>query len=213
MSEHRIVFSKVGSLSFISHLDFNHCFIRALKRADLPLKYTEGYNPRPKISYALPLSVGMDGLREIVDISLDGEMTHKDVGTRLEHILTDEFIIRRVETPKIKMKYIDAADYSVLFPEYGCTPEQIKEALPSLPSVEKKSKSGTRTLDVSSMIRASDVRVTNDGLMLLLRLPASGEQFLNPEFVVEALRKAELDLPDGEKVTRMKILFKEPEGK
>ena len=213
MSEHRIEFAKIGSLSFISHLDFNGSFIRALKRAGLPLRYSEGFNPHPKISYALPLSVGMDGLHELVDISLAEEMTNKEVGERLAHILTDEFIIRRVETPKVKMKYVEAAEYAVQFPEYGCTPEEVKAALPHLPPVVKRSKSGEKTVDVSSMILASNVKIKDDTLLLGLRLPASGETFLNPELVITALREAGLDLPDGEKVTRTKILFKAPEPK
>ena len=79
MQDYRITFSKTGSLSFISHLDFNHSFIRILKRAGLPLRYSEGFNPRPKIVFGLPLSVGMEGLNELVDISLTEDLSNEEV--------------------------------------------------------------------------------------------------------------------------------------
>ena len=72
---------------------------------------------------------------------------------------------------------------------------------------------GEKTVDVSSLILASNVKIKDDMLLLGLRLPASGETFLNPELVITALREAGHDLPDGEKVTRTKILFKAPDTK
>ena len=53
----RLLFEKKGSAVWISHLDLMRLFQRAFKRADLPLKHTQGFNPRPSVSIALPLSV------------------------------------------------------------------------------------------------------------------------------------------------------------
>ena len=79
MSTHRIKFAKRGSLIFISHLDFAHSFTRALKRAELPIKYSEGFSPHPKQVFALPLSVGMVGENELCDITLTEDFSHEEV--------------------------------------------------------------------------------------------------------------------------------------
>ena len=106
MQDYRITFSKTGSLSFISHLDFNHSFIRILKRAGLPLRYSEGFNPRPKIVFGLPLSVGMEGLNELVDISLTEELSNEEVEKRLKDAMPPDITVKSVETPLVKLKYI-----------------------------------------------------------------------------------------------------------
>ena len=57
MREVRLRFSKTGRLKYISHLDINRAMSRALKRAQIPLWYTEGFNPHPYMSFSLPLSL------------------------------------------------------------------------------------------------------------------------------------------------------------
>ena len=68
----RLLFEKTGSSVWISHLDLMRLFQRAFKRADLPLKHTQGFNPRPSVAIALPLSVGVDSVCELLDFDLDG---------------------------------------------------------------------------------------------------------------------------------------------
>ena len=106
MSTYRITFAKRGALSFISHLDFNHSFIRILKRAGIPLKYSEGFNPRPKIVFGLPLSVGMEGENEIVDIGLKEELSCEEVKSRLMAAVPDDMEIKDVTIPELKVKNI-----------------------------------------------------------------------------------------------------------
>ena len=57
----RIFFEKVGVARYISHLDLMRNFERAMRRADIPFWYTEGFNPRPFLTFALPLSLGVAG--------------------------------------------------------------------------------------------------------------------------------------------------------
>ena len=69
----RLLFSKTGEAVWISHLDLMRLFQRAFKRAGLPLTHTQGYNPRPSVSIALPLSVGVESCCELLDFDLEGE--------------------------------------------------------------------------------------------------------------------------------------------
>lgn len=141
MQDYRITFSKTGSLSFISHLDFNHSFIRILKRAGLPLRYSEGFNPRPKIVFGLPLSVGMEGLNELVDISLTEELSNEEVEKRLKEAMPPDITVKSVETPLIKLKYIELAEYEVFFPDYKADSAAIDARI-------KKSAAGIKALQI-----------------------------------------------------------------
>jgi radical SAM-linked protein len=83
----RLKFRKVGEMRFLSHLELAHLFFRACKRADLPLCFSEGFHPMPRIIFAIALPVGMESLMEIVDIECEGKITAPDVLERLNQTL------------------------------------------------------------------------------------------------------------------------------
>lgn len=89
MREVRLRFSKTGRLKYISHLDINRAMSRALKRAGIPLWYTEGFNPHPYMSFSLPLSLGVESLCESVDLRITGEITNKEIKDRLNSVLPE----------------------------------------------------------------------------------------------------------------------------
>ena len=83
----RLKFRKVGEMRFLSHLELAHLFYRASKRADLPLCFSEGFHPMPRIVFATALPVGMESLMEIVDIECEGKITPAEVLERLNRTL------------------------------------------------------------------------------------------------------------------------------
>ncbi len=211
MQDYRITFSKTGSLSFISHLDFNHSFIRILKRAGLPLRYSEGFNPRPKIVFGLPLSVGMEGLNELVDISLTEDLSNEEVEKRLKDAMPPDITVKSVETPLIKLKYIELADYEVFFPDYKADAAAIDTVLKNPPPVAKHAKSGEKLTDITPYLRAHTVTVSDAGTTLFLTLTAYDNMYLKPDYVIDSLNAASLALPEDYMVTRTKIRFRNPE--
>src|SRR4030043_1221968 len=93
-------FTKEGEIRFISHLELAHLFTRASKRADLPLSYSEGFHPMPRIIFAKALSVGVESLSEIGDMELEGRVTALDVKGRLNQTLPEGIrIIEAEEVP------------------------------------------------------------------------------------------------------------------
>ena len=66
----RVKFCKVGNLQYISHLDLVRTMMKIIVRANLPLWYTEGFNPKPKLTFATPLSIGTESVCEFMDIRL-----------------------------------------------------------------------------------------------------------------------------------------------
>ena len=84
----RLLFEKKGNAIWISHLDLMRVFQRAFKRAGLPLTHTQGFNPRPSVSIALPLSVGVSSCCELLDFELDGcDVSLQEIRSRLNDAL------------------------------------------------------------------------------------------------------------------------------
>lgn len=90
----RVCFSKTGHLRFISHLDFIRAFERAARRAGLPLAYSEGFSPAPRIAYGWPLPVGMTGLSEYLDVELTERVPPEKVAADLNRVLPEGLAVR-----------------------------------------------------------------------------------------------------------------------
>ena len=106
----RIVFEKKGRAVWISHLDLMRLFQRVFKRAGLPLTHTQGFNPRPSVSIALPLSVGVESSCELLDFELDGEdIPCDEIRQRLNETLVEG--VKVLAVCKKGTKRINAPQY------------------------------------------------------------------------------------------------------
>ena len=86
----RALFEKTGTAAYISHLDLMRLFQRSFKRAGLPLTHTKGFNPRPSVSIALPMSLGVESVCELLefDLEVDG-FSCEEIRDRLNKNLTE----------------------------------------------------------------------------------------------------------------------------
>ena len=209
MTDFRIIFSKKGSLAFISHLDLTHTFIRALKRAGIPLKYSEGFNPRPKMAFGLPLTVGTEGENEILDLSLSRDLSCEDLKEKLQSCLSDELQIKSVSEPGKKIKNIKYAVYRVEFEDYHGDENAVNTVLQNPPPVMKHSKSGEKLTDIKPMIISA--KAVNEGASFIidLTLTAYDCMNLNPEYVIKSINSSGITLPEDYKTTRTDIIFEE----
>ena len=99
----RIWFQKIGTARFISHLDLTRCMSRAIHRAKIPLWYTQGFNPRAFLTFALPLSLGVAGERESVDIKLEDDgPSNEELVVRLNEALPNDLPVLAVTEPVMK---------------------------------------------------------------------------------------------------------------
>ncbi len=97
----RMKFRKAGEMRFLSHLELAHLFYRASKRADVPLCFSEGFHPMPRIIFATALPVGMESLMEIVDLECEGKITPSEALERLNQALPPGVeIIEAEEVPR-----------------------------------------------------------------------------------------------------------------
>ena len=101
----RLLFTKTDDAIWISHLDLMRLFQRAFKRAGLALTHTQGYNPRPSVSIALPLSVGVESVCELLDFDLEGEyVTCDEITRRLNEALVPGVTVLRTYESGSKLK-------------------------------------------------------------------------------------------------------------
>ena len=84
---------------YISHLDINRMMTRAVRRAHLPMWYTEGFNPHPYIAFALPLPLGQSSECEFMDIRIEGDMTNDEVLKKLRAVMPQGVEIVSAEEP------------------------------------------------------------------------------------------------------------------
>lgn len=89
MPKYRIMYAKTGPARYLSHLDLLRAFERAARRAGLPMAFTQGFNPHPKISFAAPLAVGTAGEAEFADVELTADFSPKEVAGALTKVMPE----------------------------------------------------------------------------------------------------------------------------
>lgn len=116
-----VVFEKTQRLRFIGHLDLMRTMQRALRRSDLPIRYSQGFNPHILLSFASPLSVGVVGKREIMEVPIAGEMSSEEFKTRFEAVLPRDLPCVEVhsydDSHPTPMSGVFAAKYEIIFDE------------------------------------------------------------------------------------------------
>ena len=95
----RVFFAKEGRLKYISHLDVTRCLSRVFNRCGLPIWYTQGYNPHPYLTFALPLPLGVDSRCESFDFRLTDATDYQTVQDRLNAALPDDLRVLRAAAP------------------------------------------------------------------------------------------------------------------
>lgn len=190
----RLLFEKTGNSVWISHLDLMRLFQRAFKRAGLPLKHTQGFNPRPSVSIALPLSVGMESVCELLDFDLEADFSPEDIRNRLNAALVDGVRVREVYTEGRKIKYLALLGCTVTLEYDSGVPAGAQETIQTLFDgenilVEKKGKSGPVEQDIRPMIRSLTVSQADPSTVRLYAVICCQNPTLNPGLLVSAIQK------------------------
>jgi radical SAM-linked protein len=157
--------------------------------------YTKGFNPHAKMTFGLPLSVGAESLCEYLDLRIDRDMGNKEIKERLNEALTDELCVLEVYTVPEASVFADIiwAAYDIRIRTAGLTAalaDEIKIYLTTSPlMMDKKSKSGIRQVDITTLIRALDATVEAGEMTIHAMLCVAGSDYLNPEYLIRALRE------------------------
>lgn len=208
----RLLFEKTGNAIWISHLDLMRLFQRAFKRAGLPLTHTKGFNPRPSVSIALPLSVGIESQCELLDFDLDGEpIPNEDILTRLNEKLVEGISVKEVysEADKIKnLAYLDcrlSLEYDNGVDEAAVSKLQELFSQPEL-MVEKKSKNGTADQNIIPMIRTLEFAQADANTLFINARICCQNPSLNPMQIPAAITRYLPECaPDFVRCRRMEV--------
>ena len=208
MNKLRMRFSKTGRAIYISHLDLMATMQRAFSRAGSRLQYSEGFNPRPQISIALPLSVGTASLCELMDFRLLEEVDITLLAARLNATMPEGITVQEIYEPTRKNAELKWLAVDGLF-EYDDRQVDIIQkqlaaffARPSI-VIEKKTKRGFGEADIRPAIREIAFTAGEDGVHVSAVLSAQSPT-LNPDLLPAALRALAPEIaPDFAKFTRI----------
>ena len=189
----RMKFYKKGKLKFISHLDLVRTLKGALLRAKIPIYYTEGFNPHPKMVFALPLPLGEESVCEYLDIRLTEAREREALLSAVNAQLTADMRFTEAYLPERSFQEITAARYEMRFREI--TAEALEKALSGSLPVMKKSKKGMVEVDLKPHILSVSLQeepLPEGGIEIVADalLASSESSFVSPENLVKALRTA-----------------------
>lgn len=191
----RMKFSKQGPLKFIGHLDTMRYFQKVMRRADVDIRYSEGFSPHQIMSFASPLGVGILSNGEYVDIEVNST---KDSRTMIEQINRENaegfhiLSYRQLDdSAKNAMSLVAAADYTMWFKE-GYEPDDIPHFMKELRQfcqsdkieIVKKTKKGEKTMDLRPYIY--ETRLINDNTGIFMKVSSGSTANVKPDQVVGA---------------------------
>jgi len=216
MQEIRVYFSKTGTAKYISHLDLMRTVSRALTRAEIPLWYTEGFNPHPFLTFALPLSLGIESYCESFDIRIVGDISNNEIKDRLNATLPEGIEITDVSGEFRKCNDIAFAEYETVFEfdEKGfseCFLNEIKNLLDADELITtKKAKQKGRKIDVEVNLKEfiKDYSLSNDEKTVILKitLAAGNSKNLNPTVLFDRLTRDITTKPDLIRIKKLRLL-------
>ena len=189
----RIKFKKTGNLQYISHLDLVRTVHKMLVRSKMPLWYTEGFNPKPKMVFSSSMSIGLQSECEFLDVKITNDVELESVTDALNACSTDELVFLSAYYPTVKFTEIRWASYHISI-ETENPPEDLacrcKEVLAGKPLVVNKfTKSGKKDIDISPSVfdvEASDTEYGKAEIDLMIY--SENGSFLNPEYLISALK-------------------------
>ena len=189
----RVKFKKVGRLQYISHLDLVRTMNKIIVRAGLPLWYTEGFNPKPKMVFAAPLSIGTESKSEYMDIRLSEYIDPEVVKSRLNENMTDEMQVVDAYYPETKFTDMKWLSYTFIVNTKNANSAMVELCNAVLAEKElpvmKSTKSGDMIVDIRPLVRSADCTLDGDLLRISAVLSADPSAFLNPEYIIKLLRE------------------------
>src|SRR5437870_9037688 len=171
----RIRFRKIGDLRLVSHHDLMRCFERLLRRAGLPFHCTEGFNPKPRLIFPLPLPLGVVGSREVAELELDDDLCAGDVRDRLAgHAPAGLEIIDVQRIDGTKTAHARLACYSIPVPpdRLDALPQRVAALLNEPACWVERQRPKRRRIDLRPYLH--DIRLLPAALEMDLMVTPSG---------------------------------------
>ena len=189
--KYRVKFKKTGCMKFLGHLDILRYFQKAIKRADIPVAYSEGFNPHQLLSFAAPLSVGVEGYGEYFDIEMIEKIDPYSLRDKLDAVMVEGMRIVDARSLPEKspncMASVTAAEYRIRFLDNKLEFEPalsivgFYEYLDQI-LITKKTKKSERQIDLKPLV----YECSYDHGDLILKLPCGSTENIKPELFIRA---------------------------
>jgi radical SAM-linked protein len=205
-----LLFEKTGRARYISHLDLMQTLRRAFARAGVALRLTEGFNPHPYISLALPLPVGQESVCELMDFETGERVPPDSIPGLLNPKMPEGIFALEAYVPARALSGIKWLAVSMEL-EYDSPRADAARALAAYFSadsivVPKRSKRGTRDVDIAQAIRSVRFFGSEPGRVMAKAMISASEPALNPELMITAVSRDEPTLtPDYVLIRRAEI--------
>jgi radical SAM-linked protein len=196
----RIVFSKDAELKYISHLDLLRVWERALRRARVPLAYSQGFNPRPKLLFAAALPVGCTGRAEMLDLLLERRVELRTFASDLKEQLPGGLELRSISEVALALpplpSEVVASEYEVRV-QAGEDIKPVQARLDGLLAAatiprSRQRPDGVRAYDLRPLVQSLElVGRHGDALIIRMRLQADARGTGRPDEVMAALGMTE----------------------
>ena len=181
-------FEKRGILRYISHLDLQRAMTRLLLRTDLPLVFSEGFNPHPRLTFAQPLSIFQESVCEIAVFRIDPPLPEERVLKALQSAAPEGLQFKKVTFSEKKPPECKAARYEILL-EGDCPLDELRALTDGPMPVLKKTKAKEASVvDIAPLIEEKEWSETGEGYLLTCVLPC-GSRTLNPAYVASFLEE------------------------
>ena len=213
MRKMRVKYNKLGRGAYISHLDTMRTLQRVIARAGIPVKHSEGFNPHPYISIALPLSLGYTSECEFMDIVVLSDMPAEDICRSLNEVMPEGLEVTCAYEDGRKVGEIGASKYVIIWEYDRGIPDGAENEIEKLFGQKpllmvKRSKSGEKEVDLTEFIKGISVARRGETIAVSATLSA-GNDNLNPEYITRAVEKYLPEFaPDFAKYHRVGILDK-----
>jgi radical SAM-linked protein len=208
----RITFSKGKRLKYISHLDLALTWTRALRRAGVPLAYSQGYNPQAKLQLASGLPLGYTGAAEVLDVILTDTMPLEEIIARVEPTFPEGLSIADAEEVPLKSPSLQSALRQAVYRitvETSLTEEELNQRVARLMDSDRLEQQRVRkgrveTFDLRPLVDDVRLEATDNGqAVFYMRLSAGQHGNVRPIAVLAAL-----GLEDAfSQVERTQLLF------
>ena len=184
-------FEKMGRMSWFSHLDLQNTMQRALRRAQLPVAYSQGFNPHVLTSFATALSVGCQSRGEVMEVEMGGEISPEEFAEKLNACLPDGLKVRRCapvpDSAPALMAKVAEAGYDITAPNADLTKAVEAFLKAEEVMVEKRSKTKTRLVNIRPMVHEITCAFDGKDSRLSRVLEQTNANALKVELVMQAL--------------------------
>lgn len=194
----RLKYAKEDTLKYISHLDLTRVFERSFRRAKLPVAFTQGFNQRPKMTFAAALPVGASSTGEYMDIEFFDDIPVAGLPEKLKRYFPEGITILetgQIEDKDIKLSDFNMAVYEVHVIHSGLTEAELKRGIRELLNlgeiiIEKTAKGKVRKVNIAPLIKTVEMTQTFEyEITLMMTLSIGQRGNVSPPAVISELKK------------------------